>query len=413
MRKREKAMDTIDTVEIKSKIDMRDLAGRFIELSHWSRDIELAGPCPKCGGTDRFHVHREGWWKCYQCHPSPADAIEFVQFAGLATDFRGACDYLATWSGSIPTSTPMGIVGIGKVQPERKAGSTSWKSDAWQDISRRLVAAAALRLEDPRGEPGCTYLAGRGIEPEAWRAWSLGLSSAWHPKREEHRPAISLPWQANGKIKAVQYRFIDADLAKAERFSQRSGGERTLFGLDLLAGRRALILVEGELNAVSIWQAARDLVDVVSFGAQDSAVGKAFPYIERLARRYERVIVWTDDAARSQAAHQALAGKALALRSPQGLDANDLLQRGELRPFVAEALGLFVDARFDDGAAERCFQRLRSAGAHEMLLEVDSFLALETRCGDLHGQLLDSPRDEQLLGLYDGFAAAWELCRGL
>jgi hypothetical protein len=70
-----------------------------------------------------------------------------------------------------------------------------------------------------------------------------------------------------------------------------------------------------------------------------------------------------------------------------------------------------IDA--DDAAAEAEFQRLRASGRYDLLLEIPSFEALEARCGELHGKLLDHPQDRQLMALYDGMGAAWELCRGL
>ena len=47
---------------------------------------EYAGPCPGCGGKDRFHVHLSkrdgrGAWMCRVCHPAEqegwGDAIEY------------------------------------------------------------------------------------------------------------------------------------------------------------------------------------------------------------------------------------------------------------------------------------------------------------------------------------------------
>lgn len=67
----------------------------------------------------------------------------------------------------------------------------------------------------------------------------------------------------------------------------------------------------------------------------------------------------------------------------------------------------------DDATAETRFQSLRACGRHDLLLEIASFAALEARCGELHAKLLDNPHDRQLMALYDGFGAAWELCRGL
>ena len=91
------------------------------------------------------------------------------------------------------------------------------------------------------------------------------------------------------------------------------------------------------------------------------------------------------------------------------------LTRGAVKPVDwARVYGARpADPRFDDEAAEANFQRLRSDGAHDLLLEFDSFVTLEARCGELHAKLLDFPHDARLLALYDGYAAAWEMCRGL
>lgn len=64
-------------------------------------------------------------------------------------------------------------------------------------------------------------------------------------------------------------------------------------------------------------------------------------------------------------------------------------------------------------AAETVFQRLRASGRYDMLLEFASFVAIEARCGELHEKLAEFPQDHRLQALYDGYAALWELCRGL
>jgi hypothetical protein len=67
----------------------------------------------------------------------------------------------------------------------------------------------------------------------------------------------------------------------------------------------------------------------------------------------------------------------------------------------------------DDATAETRFQRLRASGRYDLLAEIATFEALEARCGELHGRLLDDPHAWRTMRLYEGFAAAWELCRGL
>lgn len=326
-------MDTLDTSEIKSKIDLRDVAGRLVELrSEKANGSEMSGPCPKCHGTDRFHVTSD-WWFCRVCHEKRADAIEFVRWAGLASDFRSAVDYLAGWNGSTPIRTPTGKTGV-PIAPERKAGSSTWQTSTWQRDARQFLDTATLRLGLPEGLPGREYLAKRGIMPATWASYGLGYADAWHPRRQKKLPALILPWKKGDRIKALQYRFIGDDITHGERFGQKAGGERTLFGVDLLASRPALILVEGELNAVSIWQAASDLVDVVSFGPEDN-IDRAGRYMQALASNYQRVIVWADKPERALHAQAAIGRESTPVQSPNGRDANDLLRDGLLRAVVA------------------------------------------------------------------------------
>jgi len=70
-----------DAKAINAGVNLVDLVGQTVTLRHISGD-EWAGPCPKCGGRDRFHVTPK-WAFCRQCWPLgeglPHDAIGFVQ----------------------------------------------------------------------------------------------------------------------------------------------------------------------------------------------------------------------------------------------------------------------------------------------------------------------------------------------
>lgn len=90
------------------------------------------------------------------------------------------------------------------------------------------------------------------------------------------------------RVKALQYRLIGNP---SMRYWQKAGGERTLFGVHLLKRRPALVVCEGELNAVSIWQVAGDQVDVVSFGPQ-SNVERGCAVFVVAGRAVSAVVVW-------------------------------------------------------------------------------------------------------------------------
>lgn len=350
-------MNKIDVSALKARVDLCELAGRYATLTPWGRSGELAGPCPqpRCpADEDGFHVHPDGWWKCYTCHPKRADAIEWVLWLGLASDFRAACQWLANLSNSQALLASAS-------QPARKKpepAAPGWADPGWQATAQRTLADAVAALASPAGEPGRAYLAGRGIAPEAWHAWQLGYAAArFDPRQERRRPAIVLPWYGSQGLTALKYRFLDSQ-GQGDRFGQLRGGQQILFGGHLVGQQHdTLILCEGELNAVAIWQAVYtpgdpaaytvggQAVDVVSFGSQGAAVAEP---VLVLARAYQRVILWADEAAPVRACLAALGARAFGLKSPLTadtlpvkLDANALLQRGLLGELLRRSLSRF------------------------------------------------------------------------
>lgn len=312
-----------EQVERAKAADLLALAGRHTELRKIAR-AEYAGPCPKCGGTDRFHVHAEnGWWFCRQCHEKRGDAIEFVRWTGAAHTFGEAVAYLTN-----AHPAPARIARRPAPKPKARAWTAkTWQASAWRELSRAITAMDTKGL-------GLDYLAGRGITHETARKWLIGaLPDVWHPGRREKLPALVMPWiDRRLRITALQYRFI-APVEKRDRFAQKAGGERIIFGATQRRAHpdtaAALMLVEGELNALSIAQ-AMPAVDVLSYGPQGNAKR---PELATIAGRYPRVIIWADEGGRALAASKAIPA-AVAMQSPDGLDANDLLQAGELRTFL-------------------------------------------------------------------------------
>ena len=324
----------VDTQALRSSIDLREIAGAHSELKRLT-PAESAGACPKCGGDDRFHAQSE-WFFCRQCHEKRGDAIELVRWLGLASGFQDAVIWLDRWRGGAGDL----LAGTAKRKPEPKRKPSQWQEPEWQREARALVDTAAERLsKDCRdsgdsGAAGRAYLASRGFEPATWSAWRLGLADVWHPRRRAELPAIIMPYMSASKIKAAQYRFIGADLDKSERFSQKAGGERTIFGAHMIAKREILAILEGELNAVSLWQAAADVLDVVSIGSEDNTTSAA-PYATQLAERYPVVLVWTDKPAVAHELSEAIGRRCVLMQSPAidgaKLDANEVLRRGFLR----------------------------------------------------------------------------------
>lgn len=52
---------------------------------------EVAGPCPKCGGNDRFYIRADGSFGCRKCNPKGGDVVDFHMWIN-DTDLHGLAD---------------------------------------------------------------------------------------------------------------------------------------------------------------------------------------------------------------------------------------------------------------------------------------------------------------------------------
>jgi hypothetical protein len=309
----------IDIRALKSRVDLREVASRYTVLKQASV-TEQSGPCPKCGGRDRFHCTAQ-WFFCRQCHASRGDVIEFMQWVE-GCDFRAALDHLG---GAVQMDAP---------NAQRQPAPLPKASRLYPPRDYRPLAVHAIRmLAGDQGASGRAYLMGRGLRPATWQAWGLGLHRCQRRGTGKRWIdlgwGVTLPWVMDGKVTGINCRL----LTHAQRY-HRLGQVAGLFGEHKLAGRETLICCEGELNALSIWQALNGAVDVLSFGAE---WGVKSPRFRAIAGAYAQVMVWCDRAAVVESVLLKLES-AQGLKSPRGLDANDLLRAGLLADFLARCL---------------------------------------------------------------------------
>lgn len=307
---------------LKTRLDLREVAGQFVELRGTR---EQYGSCPRCGGADRFHVQRDQFF-CRQCLPPEAgrgrhDVFDFARFVGLAQDFREACQVVADWAHALPLSVrpvPM---------PERTA---SYATPTWQANAQREVEQCMHRLTSAKGESGQMYLKMRSFHPETVHAAQLGVAV----RRDSEGcwgEAIALPWFYDGQVTAIQYRFLEPKAQRYTRFSHaQCYGETVLYTLPAKANA-TVVLVEGEFNALSIWQDTP--YNVVSFGSQSITI-KTKEALQHTVEAYERVVVWTDQPQVAHGLIATLARPAAAIVSEH--DANELLQRDQLRQILPD-----------------------------------------------------------------------------
>jgi hypothetical protein len=322
-------MEAAYITRLKDSIDMREVAGRFTTLygKH-----EMEGPCPQCGGSDRFHCDKVGWF-CRQCAPpKPAwrDVVEFFQWKN-GLDFAAAVMMVEGFAKASITLPPP-TVRVTKPPIEQDA---AWREQAATRVQRDTGHLRTF------GCPGQEYLLGRGITRDTWDRFNLGYTeNAVVPKMQRRAPAIVIPWYGQGEVRALRFRFLTPQFWRDATGKEYGKPVRqTALGGSLFGGRcfgtlglvadytRTLFVVEGEFNAMSIWQEGTH-VNALSLGGQDFVITPAqAEYIQR----YSNVVVWADKEAKARRwVKQAGCGAPVW----SVLDANDKLKAGELAEFL-------------------------------------------------------------------------------
>ena len=245
---------------------------------------EWAGPCPRCGGADRFIAWPEhhsgatgGKYLCRGCAPEGGDCIQFLRdFQGMT--YPEACEAL-------------------QVEPRqnsaahaahRSAGEQPWEpkterlpSEPWQ---RRAVAFLAECREALDSDAGRNALQGRALSMEFALRHGLG----WNPADRYEVPETwgLEPWmndKANpGKVSlpaglvVPTFRKAGPVAVKIRRRDWQEGDPRPKYQVVKGGGNGALILgkpglpvvlVESELDALLIAQEASDLCSVMALGS--------------------------------------------------------------------------------------------------------------------------------------------------
>lgn len=280
-----------DTERINQETDLLALAGEATRLRKVS-GAEYAGPCPKCGGEDRFHLHSEaGWWFCRQCHEKRSDAIGYVQWLE-GVDFVEACQRLG-----------------GKVSPlaspaanPRPMGDTPGLSmvdappEAWRQTAQRFVAYAEEQLWQQG--PALDYLRQRGLADETIRVARLGYNPQTRFDRNLARwgqsegKAVWLPkgWiipnLRDGALWAVRIRRPNDEVAQGgAKYVSLKGTRARLYNLDSCQGMGDGILTEGEFDALLLAQELGELAGVVATcGASKHANAQDAPLLASLRR---------------------------------------------------------------------------------------------------------------------------------
>jgi len=288
-------------------MNVLDLALKHVKLRRVSgtKGGEYQGPCPACGGEDRFHVwpeqnDRSGSYWCRGCG-SGGDNIQFLRdFEGYS--FQGACERLNITIPDRPRPGPGGASRApvpGFVPAEHTA-----PADRWQEKAEKLVTWAAEHLA--KNTDVLAWLSERGIDRAAVDQYRLG----WNPGEEGRdifraRKAWGLPdiRKENGRLRSLWIpvgliipAVIDGAIVRIR--IRRPEGEPRYYVIPgssshvmlLEEGRRAFVIVESELDAIAV-AAGNTLAGAVSVGTSH---GKPDAYAHEILRRCLQILVALD-----------------------------------------------------------------------------------------------------------------------
>lgn len=251
---------------------------------------EYAGPCPGCGGEDRFRIWPEenegdGSYWCRQCGKG-GDCIQFLRdFDGLS--FHEACAKLGK---EIPDSWDL--------KRPRKAGER-WEARQhespevlWRDRAYRFTAWAYGMLIENREQ--MASLSSRGIREESVTAFGLG----WNPGKDgkdlyrdrgawglskivkedgRKRPlwlpvGLVIPYFVGHEIQRLRIRRPKpVHFGPPYYVVPGSSGATMIIPPDReRQGRDAYVIVESELDGILVSQEAGDLAGAVALGSSSS-----------------------------------------------------------------------------------------------------------------------------------------------
>ncbi|MCF8026136.1 MAG: toprim domain-containing protein [Desulfobacteraceae bacterium] len=262
--------------------------------------MEYAGPCPGCGGTDRFRVwpekrEGEGSYWCRMCGKA-GDLVQFfVDFQGMdyPTAFRAAGreplkgQSSAYYYRQAASKAVAGDMIKGATTPGENLRSHDTPVETWQVKARTLVDWSHKQLL--KNNDALQWLKDRGIGMNEIKSFSLGWLPGENGKGCSFRPRESwgLPteYKDNGKKKmlwiprGLVIPMITANGVERVRIRRPNDDIRTekdiryytLPGSSMAPlvadnGKRAWVVVESDLDAILVAGTAGAVTNVAALG---------------------------------------------------------------------------------------------------------------------------------------------------
>ena len=232
----------------------REIERRSIKLN--GGRTERYGPCPVCGGDDRFSFNtKKQLWNCRSCRVG-GDIIALVQHLDRC-DFQSAVRNLAGEQPSTTTSEPMSQTASAV---SRKAGD-----DHYQREQHRKAAWMWARRRPIGGTPAERYLRGRGI------TCALPPTIAYlPPAKPEHHPALIAAFALSDEVEPGILGEPNGVMAVHLVLLRTDGSDKAFTKEEVQQGRRNKITVGSPEDLPIVLAPPNDLLGLaVTEGIED------------------------------------------------------------------------------------------------------------------------------------------------
>jgi len=295
---------------------------------------EYSSACPFCrAGNDRFRVWPlENRYWCRICGRK-GDAIQFLR------DYK-----------HLPFAQAQAAAGVVAAEPAARAAQRAGVQDdelraplaAWLEPARQFVMECYKRLYADEGRRALTWLHGRSLQTAILYDNGIGLNpvdryfdrESWGLEpatREDGTPkplwlpkGVVIPWFYERELWGIRVRRP----AGEPKYFWVPGGVMGMYGASTIRAGWPVVLVEGELDALTIRQALRKpTAAVVATGSTNG--GRRLRWLARLASASRVLVAYDADDAGETAAKFWLDALPNARRwRPFWHDANDMARDG-------------------------------------------------------------------------------------
>lgn len=286
----------IDTQEINRKADLLSLANGLTSLRRvaGTEGGEYAGPCPFCGGSDRFRVQPNkqpfGLWMCRHCTDGVwKDAIDLARRLWPNLKFPELCERLAGGSALPMLSEPRKPAPIPAAAPP-PAG--------WQQAARAVLQETQEAIWEPKYKKVLDYLHARGLKDKTIQHFGLGYCATGKPNQYGRNIAglyiprgIVIPGILHDSTWYLKIRLLPGvpcwcphcekgipgpgpcpNCGKTVKYTGVKGNETAaIFNAESLElqplGGGPALFVEGEFDCMLAWQEIGDVLPVATLGA--------------------------------------------------------------------------------------------------------------------------------------------------